>query len=84
MIQTLFADAENLQIYILTSQNSVYKSTDGGRSWYSQMSYMQDSSVVQPVYNESGVKKMYQTSIDGHVGFNNLYLVYWNCYLFDF
>jgi len=77
VIQTLFADAENLQIYILTSQNSVYKSTDGGRSWYSQMSYMQDSSVVQPVYNESGVKKMYQTSIDGHVIFLGFGYQYW-------
>ena len=66
-MQILFADSENTQIYVLTSKNSVYKSSDGGESWKKQMSYMSHSDDKQPGYDEAGVQKMFKSPIDGHV-----------------
>uniref|UniRef100_A0A7S4I8T8 VPS10 domain-containing protein n=1 Tax=Vannella robusta TaxID=1487602 RepID=A0A7S4I8T8_9EUKA len=77
VVQILFADSENTQIYVLTSKNSVYKSSDGGESWKKQMSYMSHSDDKQPGYDEAGVQKMFKSPIDGHVLFMGFGYQYW-------
>ena len=77
MKQTLIANKESTEIYVLTHSNVVYRSTDGGQTFASQMQYLQDSSVQQPLYDQAGVQSMKKASADGHVIFLGFGFQFW-------